>query len=52
MEINMLRFDIKPENAINLTGRDVWALQAHLADIASHGAGEKWNDVRAKPTGF
>lgn len=39
-QINFRRFDMRHENDVTLTGLDVWALSASIADIGTYGAGE------------
>jgi len=40
MQINFRRFDMSAKNTVNLTGRDVWALETYGQNIGAHGAGE------------
>jgi hypothetical protein len=40
MQINFRRFDMNAINTVNLTGRDVWALETYRQNIGAHGAGE------------
>jgi hypothetical protein len=46
MQINIVRFDVRETNAVNLTGLDVWALQAAMKDIGANAAGAQWTYAR------
>jgi Bacterial Ig domain/Transglutaminase-like superfamily len=50
MQINFVRFDMRPANSVVATGRDVWTLSASTQDLGAQGAGAQWTYARAVAT--
>lgn len=48
MQMNFVMFYMQESTAIELTGRDVWALTTTLVDMGAQGAGEHWTMARIR----
>jgi len=51
MQINFLRFSMRTNNTVALTGRDVGALRVTARDLGRYQAGEAWTWVNRRPLG-